>query len=234
MPLSDDDSKTLSSRCSDGSVISYDAYFYESVRRKFVETSDWHPVNGEDYYRPLYITQMQFQRMCEEEGDDWIRWEVVKNACPSLEEMMEHLEFQGFRFVVRDGLTEFGENPDFEIIETQTQIMKMSRNGVFSSVFCYPVLRGILFDKRLKEKNARRAIEFVRRGMRVKDAQRCCRTSARSMSEFGYPLKKRNLVETLHRVRTAKNRIESGEKVNVVLREMNLGQKTYYEKRKGV
>ena len=51
----------------------YDAYFREKVIRKYFDESDWHPVTGQDYYRPLDLTARQFFTKCGTDGYDWYR-----------------------------------------------------------------------------------------------------------------------------------------------------------------
>ena len=84
----------------------YDVYFREKVIRKFIDESDWHPVTGQDYYRPLDLTVRQFYTKCNEDGYDWYRWDAVRVGLSNLVEMMDALEEWGYRFHTVDGLTD--------------------------------------------------------------------------------------------------------------------------------
>ena len=50
----------------------------------------------------------------------------------------------------------------------------------------HPVLNGMLYDKEIKERNAKAALQLINDGWNVREAIVKCHTSYPSIREFGY------------------------------------------------
>jgi hypothetical protein len=213
-------------------MIHYSKYFKEMCFRKYVELSDWHPALGKNYYRPLDVSMRGFYQMMETRGEDWVRWKEIREAIPPLNEVISTLEEWGYRFEVRNGLIDFRERPKFENIKLLRPITKISKNLVRSKMNEYPVLNGMLYDADLKRENACRAIQMISEGMRVTDALKQCGTSYKSICDYGYKgTGRQHQYKTLQRVKECLERIESGENLKTVLKEMKLGVWSFYRYR---
>ena len=148
----------------------YDVYFKEKVIRKFIDESDWHPAHGRDYYRPLDLSVRGFYAKCMNDGYDWHRWDAVRVGLPNLIEMIDGLEEWGYRFHTVDGLTDFTEQPSFELVKSPVPIIRISKNLIRSEMDCHPVLNGMLYDKEVKKRNAVQAISLIKNGCNVREA----------------------------------------------------------------
>ena len=148
----------------------YDVYFKEKVIRKFIDESDWHPAHGQDYYRPLDLSVRGFYAKCMNDGYDWHRWDAVRVGLPNLIEMIDGLEEWGYRFHTVDGLTDFTEQPSFELVKSPVPIIRISKNLIRSEMDCHPVLNGMLYDKEVKKRNAVQAISLIKNGCNVREA----------------------------------------------------------------
>lgn len=200
--------------------------------RKYVELSDWHPSLGKNYYRPLDVSMREFYQMMETRGEDWISWTEIRQKLPSLNEVISTLEEWGYRFEVENGLIDFRERPKFENIKLLRPITKISKNLVMSKMSEYPVLNGMLYDTDLKRENACRAIQMISEGVRVRDAIKQCGTSYKSICDYGYKgTGRQHQYKTLQRVKECLSRIENGENLKKVLKEMKLGVWSFYKYR---
>ena len=211
-------------------MIVYNAYFREKVTRKFIEESDWHPCHGKDYYRPLSISIVQFYHKCERDGYDWMRWKEIRTELPSLEEMMECLEEWGYRFRTINGITDFAIPPTFELVRAEEPIVRIStKNLIRSEMDRHPVLNGMLYDKELQKRNALSALRLIEQGWKVGEAIRECHTSYSSICQYGYKGTGRQMPrKTIRKVEECIKRVEAGEKLKSVLKEMKLGAWSYY------
>lgn len=213
-------------------MIRYSKYFKEMCFRKYVELSDWHPALGKNYYRPLDVSMREFYQMMETRGEDWVRWKEIREAIPSLNEVISTLEEWGYKFEMENGVIDFIERPKFENIKLLRPITKISKNLVRSKMNEYPVLNGMLYSYEIKKYNALRAIQMISEGVRVKDAIKQCGTSYKSICDYGYKKTSRqNKYKTLQRVKNCLERIENGENLKTVLKEMKLGAWSYYRYR---
>ena len=207
----------------------YDAYFREKVIRKYFDESDWHPVTGQDYYRPLDLTVRRFYAKCNEQGYDWYRWDDVRVGLPTLIEMMEALEEWGYRFHTVNGITDFTERPSFNLVKYYKPIIRISKNLIRSEMDCHPVLNGMLYDKEIKKKNAVKAISLIKEGCKVRDAISKCHSSYSSIREFGYEGSGRQCPrKTIKKVKKCIDKINSGGTLTRVLKELKLGALSFY------
>ena len=210
----------------------YNCYFKETVSRKFIERSDWHPAFGKDYYRPLDLSISQFYYKCSNEGYDWYRWTEIRNSLPPLLEMMDALEECGYRFVVRNGITDFTERPEFELVQCGRSIEKISKHLVRSKMDRHPVLNGMLYDPEIKKRNALSAICLIEQGETVKDALKKCKSSYLSIREFGYKgTERQNPRKTIKKVKKIIDAISTGKKLKPLLKENGCGAWSYYRYR---
>ena len=213
-------------------MMKYDVYFKEKVIRKFIEESDWHPALGQDYYRPLDLSIRQFYTKCNEDGYDWYRWNEIRKGLPGLIEMMESLEEWGYRFTTVDGITDFTERPTFELVKYPSPITKISKNLIRSEMDKHPVLNGMLYDKEIKERNAKAALQLINDGWNVREAIVKCHTSYPSIREFGYKGSDRqNPRMTMKKVKVCLDRLQTGEKLKQILKELKLGVWSFYRYR---
>jgi len=207
----------------------YNVYFKEMVIRKYFDESDWHPCYGQDYYRPLDLSVRQFYDKCATDGYDWYKWKELREGLISLIEMMDALEEWGYRFRVIDGITDFVERPSFELIKYGEPIVKISKNLTKSSTDCHPVLNGMLYDEEIKKRNALLAIELINQGMIVRKALRQAHSSYPSIREYGYVGSNRQMPRrTIKKVEKCIQRVEAGEDLKPVLKELKLGAWSYY------
>ncbi len=207
----------------------YDAYFREKVIRKYFDESDWHPVYGQDYYRPLDLTVRQFYTKCNAEGYDWYRWDAVRVGLSNLIEMMDALEDWGYRFHTVDGVTDFTERPTFDLVKYHEPIIRISKNLIRSEMDSHPVLNGMLYDKELKKRNAVEAISLIKEGWHVRDALSKCHSSYSSIREFGYEGSGRQCPrKTIKKVKKCIDKINSGRTLTRVLKELKLGAWSFY------
>ena len=210
----------------------YNCFFKEMCSRKFIEHSDWHPAFGRSYYRPLDLSVSQFYSKCYKDGFDWLRWKEIRNSLPPLLEMMDVLEESGYRFVVRDGITDFTERPVFEMVQCGRSIEKISKHLVRSVMDRHPVLNGSLYDPEIKKRNALSAIRLIRQGETVKDALKKCKSSYPSIRQFGYKgTERQNPRKTIKKVKKVLFAISTGEKLKTLLKENRLGAWSYYRYR---
>lgn len=209
--------------------MNYDVYFREKVTRKFIDESDWHPVSGQDYYRPLDLSARQFYSKCSVDGYDWYRWNDVRVGLPTLIEMMEALEEWGYRFHTVNGITDFIERPSFDLVKYPEPIIRISKNLIRSEMNSHPVLNGMLYDKEIKKRNATQAISLINEGWKVRDAIRECHSSYPSIREFGYKgCDRQNPRKTMKKVKACIDRLETGEKLKQILKETKLGVWSFY------
>ena len=207
----------------------YDAYFREKVIRKYFDESDWHPVFGQDYYRPLDLTVRQFYTKCNADGYDWYRWDAVRVGLSNLIEMMDALEEWGYRFHTVDGVTDFTERPTFDLVKYPEPIIRISKNLIRSEMDSHPVLNGMLYDKEIKKRNAVEAISLIRNGCNVREAISQCHSSYPSIREFGYEGSDRQCPrKTMKKVKVCMDRLETGEKLKRILKELKLGVWSFY------
>lgn len=210
----------------------YGKFFKEMCFRKYVELSDWHPVSGKGYYRPLDLSAREFCRRLHEKGEDWIRWEEIRSSIPSLQEVVSTLEEWGVRFEVKNGQIDFKERPQFKNIKMVESVQKISKNLVKSKMDNYPPLNGVFYDKDLKRINAMRSIQMINEGVRVKDAIAECHSSYSSICEYGYKgTGRQHQYKTLQKVKKCMERVENGESLKTVLKEMKLGAWSFYRYR---
>jgi hypothetical protein len=207
----------------------YDVYFKEKVIRKFIDESDWHPAIGQDYYRPLDLSVRGFYAKCMNDGYDWHRWDAVRVGLPNLIEMIDGLEDWGYRFHTVDGLTDFTEQPSFELVKSPVPIIRISKNLIRSEMDCHPVLNGMLYDKEVKKRNAIQAISLIKNGCNVREAISQCHSSYPSIREFGYKGTDRQCPrKTIKKVKMCIDKINSGTTLSKGLKELKLGAWSFY------
>ncbi len=207
----------------------YDVYFKEKVIRKFIDESDWHPAHGQDYYRPLDLSVRGFYAKCMNDGYDWHRWDAVRVGLPNLIEMIDGLEEWGYRFHTVDGLTDFTEQPSFELVKSPVPIIRISKNLIRSEMDCHPVLNGMLYDKEVKKRNAVQAISLIKNGCNVREAISQCHSSYPSIREFGYVGSDRQCPRrTIRKVEKCVERLKVGEQLKPILKNLKLGAWSYY------
>ena len=94
---------------------------------------------------------------------------------------------------------------------------------------CHPVLNGMLYDKEVKKRNALLAISLINQGMRVNDALRQAHSSYPSIREFGYKGTDRQMPRrTMRKVEKCVERLEVGEQLKPILKNLKLGAWSYY------
>ena len=207
----------------------YSVYFREMCIRKFIEESDWHPAHGQDYYRPLDLSIRQFYSKCETDGYDWYKWKEIRKEIPSLIEMVDVLEEFGYKFHQVNGITDFVERPDFELVKYHEPIVKISKNLKKSTIFRHPVLNGMLYDGEIKKRNALLAISLISKGMVVREALRQAHSSYPSIRHYGYVGSDRQMPRrTIKKVEKCIRRLDGGEELKSVLRDLKLGMWSYY------
>ena len=207
----------------------YDVYFKEKVIRKFIDESDWHPAHGQDYYRPLDLSVRGFYAKCMNDGYDWHRWDDVRVGLPNLIEMIDGLEEWGYKFHTVDGLTDFTEQPSFELVKYPEPIVRISKNLIRSEMDCHPVLNGMLYDKEVKKRNAVQAISLIKNGCNVREAISQCHSSYPSIREFGYVGSDRQCPRrTIRKVEKCVERLKVGEQLKPILKNLKLGAWSYY------
>ena len=207
----------------------YSVYFREMCIRKFIEESDWHPAHGQDYYRPLDLSVRQFYSKCETDGCDWYKWKELRKELPSLIEMVDVLEDFGYRFHQVNGITDFVERPDFELVKYHEPIVKISKNLKQSKMDCHPVLNGMLYDGEIKKRNALLAISLISKGMVIREALRQAHSSYPSIRHYGYVGCDRQMPRrTIKKVEKCIQRVREGEELKSVLRDLKLGMWSYY------
>lgn len=199
------------------------------VIRKYFDESDWHPCYGHDYYRPLDLSVRQFYQKCNVDGFDWYKWKELRLDLLGLPEMVDALEDWGYRFHKVDGVTDFVERPDFELVKYGEPIVKISKNLTTTKTDCHPVLNGMLYDTEIKERNALLAISLINEGMVVMKALRQAQSSYPSIREFGYTGTDRQMPRrTIKKVEKCIKRVEEGEDLKPVLKDLRLGAWSYY------
>jgi hypothetical protein len=210
----------------------YDKYFKESVKRKFIELSDWRPLRGNGWDRPLNLSNQEFYYQALKNGCDWIRWPQIVSELPPLKEMIDYLQECGIRFIINENWIYFQDAPVFHNVETIDPIMKVSKNLKISYMRSYPILNGMLYDTDLKRQNACRAIQMINEGKKIKDSIKQCGTSYKSICDYGYKgTGRQHPLKNLQRVKECLERIENGENLKKVLKEMKLGAWSYYRYR---
>jgi len=86
-----------------------------------------------------------------------------------------------------------------------------------------------LYDRELQKRNALQALRLIEQGWKVGEAIRECHTSYSSIYQFGYKGTGRQMPrKTIRKVEECIKRVEAGEKLKSVLREMRLGAWSYY------
>ena len=207
----------------------YGVYFREMVIRKYFDESDWHPAHGTDYYRPLDLSVREFYAKSNVDGYDWYRWDAVRVGLSNLVEMMDALEEWGYRFHTVDGVTDFTERPTFDLVKYPEPIIRISKNLIRSEMDSHPVLNGMLYDKEIKKRNAVEAISLIRNGCNVREAISQCHSSYPSIREFGYEGSDRQCPrKTMKKVKVCMDRLETGEKLKRILKELKLGVWSFY------
>jgi len=207
----------------------YGVYFREMVIRKFMDESDWHPSQGQDYYRPLDLSVRQFYTKCSVDGNDWYKWKEMRQDLISLNEMVEALEEWGYRFSKVDGVTDFVERPTFELVKYAEPIIKISKNLIRSEMDSHPVLNGMLFDEEIVKRNATQAVSLISNGWKVRDAIKECHSSFPSIRKYGYKGSGRQCPrKTMKKVEECITRLEEGEKLKGILKSLKLGAWSFY------
>ena len=207
----------------------YSVYFREMCIRKFIEESDWHPAHGQDYYRPLDLSVRQFYAKCETDGYDWYKWKSLRKDLPTLFGIVEALEEWGYRFHQVNGITDFVERPHFELVKYPTPIIKISKNLKKTTMDCHPVLLGMLYDGEIKQRNALLAISLIKQGMTIRPALKQAHSSYQSMLDYGYVRSGRQMPRrTIKKVEKCIRRLDGGEELKSVLRDLKLGMWSYY------
>ena len=207
----------------------YSVYFKESVIRKYLDESDYHPAHGQDYYRPLDLSVRQFYSKCSTDGYDWYKWPEIRKDLSTLLEMVEALKGWGYKFHKVNGITDFVERPDFEMIKYPEPIVKISKNLTKTTTDCHPVLLGMLYDREIKKRNALLAISLIKQGMTIRPALKQAHSSYQSMLDYGYVRSGRQMPRrTIKKVGVCVERVLEGEKLKPVLKEMKLGAWSYY------
>ena len=93
----------------------------------------------------------------------------------------------------------------------------------------HPVLNGMLYDKEIKKRNAVEAISLIRNGCNVREAISQCHSSYPSIREFGYEGSDRQCPrKTMKKVKVCMDRLETGEKLKRILKELKLGVWSFY------
>ena len=209
--------------------MNYSVYFRESVIRKYLDESDYHPAYGQDYYRPLDLSVRQFYIKCETETYDWYKWPEIRKDLPNLVEMVEALEGWGYKFHIVKGITDFVDRPNFERIKYGKPIVKISKKLTKTTTDSHPVLLGMLYDKEIKKRNALIAISLIKQGMVIRQALKQAHSSYQSMLDYGYVRSGRQMPRrTIKKVGECIKRIEAGEKLKSVLKNLRLGSWSYY------
>ena len=207
----------------------YNVYFKEKVIRKFIDESDWHPAHGQDYYRPLDLSVRGFYAKCMNDGYDWYKWKELREELLTITEMVDALEEWGYKFHKVDGITDFVERPSFELVKSPVPIIRISKNLIRSEMDCHPVLRGMLYDKEVKKRNAVQAISLIKNGCNVREAISQCHSSYPSIREFGYVGSDRQCPRrTIRKVEKCVERLKVGEGLKRVLKNLKLGAWSYY------
>jgi len=207
----------------------YGVYFREMVIRKYFDESDWHPVHGTDYYRPLDLSVREFYSKSNVDGYDWYKWKEMREDLLSVEEMVEALVEWGYRFINENGVTDFVERPSFELIKYPEPITRISKNLIRSEMDSHPVLNGMLYDGEIVERNATQAVSLINQGERVRDAIRECHSSYPSIRRYGYKGTDRQMPRrTMKKVEECIMRLETGEKLKRILKELKLGAWSFY------
>ena len=207
----------------------YGVYFREMVIRKYFDESDWHPAHGTDYYRPLDLSVREFYAKSNVDGYDWYRWKEMREDLLSVAEMVEALEEWGYRFSNDNGVTDFVERPSFELVKYPEPITRISKNLIRSEMDSHPVLNGMLYDGEVVERNATQAVALINEGERVRDAIRKCHSSYPSIRRLGYKGSDRQCPrKTMKKVEKCIMRLETGEKLKRILKELKLGAWSFY------
>ena len=207
----------------------YNVYFKEMVIRKYFDESDWHPAHGQDYYRPLDLSVRGFYAKCMNDGYDWYKWKELREELLTITEMVDALEDWGYRFHKVDGITDFVERPPFELVKYPEPIVKISKNLTKSTTDCHPVLNGMLYDGEIKKRNALLAISLINQGSGITDALRQAHSSYPSIREFGYKGTDRQMPRrTMRKVEKCVERLEVGEQLKPILKNLKLGAWSYY------
>ena len=207
----------------------YGVYFKEMVIRKYFDESDWHPALGQDYYRPLDLSVREFYAKCNVDGYDWYKWNEMRKGLATLEEMVEALEEWGYRFRNVNGVTDFVERPTFELVKYPEPIQRISKNLIRSEMDSHPVLNGMLYDEEIVKRNATQAVSLINDGWKVRDALRECHSSYTSIRKYGYKGSDRQCPrKTMKKVEQCIIRIEHGEKLKRILKELKLGAWSFY------